>query len=96
MINNINYQRIFEDLNGNAREGAGFTERFYELPQEQRQLVEDIIDATYQQAVEDMLDPEVITDTMVLAGEMGTQLYNFANMLKNYVSDADHAGDTTP
>ena len=95
MINNINYQRIFEDLSGNAREGAGFTDRFYELPQEQRQLVEDIIDATYQQAVEDMLDPEVLTETMVLAGEMGTQLYSFANMLKNYVSNTDQDGNSS-
>jgi len=30
-----------------------------------------------------VLDPEVLQETAALAGEMGAQLYNFANMIQS-------------
>ncbi len=88
--NNINYQQIFEqELNHTVRDNAGMTERFYELPHEQRMFVEGLIDVAYNQAVVDALDTDVLTETTELAAEMGTQLYNFANMLSAYLSPKD-------
>ncbi len=90
MSNNINYQLIFEqELDHNVRENAGMTERFYELPHEQRMLIEGLIDAAYGQAVSDALDTDVLNETAELSAEMGTQLYNFANMLQAYLSAKD-------
>ena len=52
-------------------------------------LVEELIDAGYRRAVEDALDTEVLGETAALAGEMGTQLYNFANMIQSYLAKTD-------
>ena len=90
MTNTINYQQIFEEEVGHiAREGAGLDKRFFELPHDQRVFVEELIDAGYRRAMEEALDPEVLGDTAVLAAEMGTQLYNFANMLQVYLTEQD-------
>jgi hypothetical protein len=89
---NINYQQIFEEeLNDTTKESADFTARFYELSNEKRMLAEELIDAAYKRALEDLLDPEVISDTVSLAGEMGTQLYNFANMLQAYLAQQEES-----
>ena len=90
MTNIINYQRIYEEeLNHLVRENAGFADRFYDLDEPQRRLVQALIDTTYEQAVADALDPEVLSETAELAAEMGTQLYNFANMLQVYLNKTD-------
>lgn len=90
MTHNINYQRIFEEeLNHVVRENAGMGDRFFELTNSQRMFVESLIDIAYEQAVSDALDPEVLNETADLAGEMGTQLYNFANMLQVYLNSSD-------
>jgi hypothetical protein len=90
MTNNINYQQIFEEEVGHTtREGAGLDERFFELPHAKRMLVEELVDAGYRRALEEVLDPEVIAETAGLAAEMGTQLYNFANMLQVYLTEQD-------
>jgi len=90
MTNIINYQRIYEEeLNQLVRENAGLADRFYDLDEPQRRLVQALIDTTYEQAVADALDPEVLSETAELAAEMGTQLYNFANMLQVYLNKTD-------
>ena len=90
MTQNINYQRIFEEeLSHMVRENAGMGDRFFELTNSQRMFVESLIDIAYEQAVSDALDPEVLNETADLAGEMGTQLYNFANMLQVYLNSSD-------
>ena len=77
MTQTINYQHIFEqEVNHVARESAGLSERFFDL---------SLIDAAYSQAISDALNPELLADTADLAGEMGTQLYNFANMVQTYL-----------
>ena len=86
MTQTINYQHIFEqEVNHVARESAGLSERFFDLPDDHRMLVESLIDAAYSQAISDALNPELLADTADLAGEMGTQLYNFANMVQTYL-----------
>ena len=90
MTNNINYQQIFEEeISEHTKSSANLAERFFELPYEQRCLVESLMDAAYQRAVDDAFNPEVVLETAELAGEMGAQLYNFANMLQTYLSDPD-------
>ena len=86
MTHNINYQRIFEEeLNHVVRENAGMGDRFFELTNSQRMFVESLVDIAYEQAVSDALDPEVLNETADLAGEMGTQLYNFSNLIAAYL-----------
>ncbi len=82
----INYQQIYEDeVSDPNRESLEWSPRFYELSHQQRMIIEQLIDAGYRRALEDALDPSLLEDTAALAGEMGTQLYNFANMLNTYV-----------
>ena len=66
------------------------TDRFYELSHHHRMLVEELVDIGYRRALEDALDPELLGDTASLAGEMGTQLYNFANMLQAYLQEQNN------
>ena len=89
MKNNIlNYQQIFEDeVSDSVRTSLELTPRYYELSHHHRMFIEELVDAGYRRALEDALDPEVLGDTAALAGEMGTQLYNFANMLSVYLSE---------
>ena len=82
----INYQQIYEDeLNDNVKTSLELPRGFFELSHQKRMMVEELIDLGYQRAVDDVLDPEVLNDTAALSAEMGTQLYNFANMLYAYM-----------
>tara|TARA_Y100001973_G_C5129792_1_gene297110 strand:- start:147 stop:434 length:288 start_codon:yes stop_codon:yes gene_type:complete len=95
MTQNINYQLILEEeVNHLVRENAGFGERFYELSNENRLFLEAVIDAAYGQAISDALNTEVLNDTAELSAEMGTQLYNFANMLQTYLNTQDDPEQT--
>ena len=64
------------------------------LDKEGRELARDS-DATAalveerERAVEENLDTSVLEETAALAAEMGTQLYNFANMLATYLNADD-------
>ena len=85
---NINYQQIFEDdISSTLREQTGFESRFFELTNSHRLLVEELIEAGYRRALEDALDPEVLSDTAAMAAEMGTQMYAFANLLESFMGD---------
>ena len=66
------------------------TDRFFELSHQQRMLVEELVDIGYRRALEDALNPELLADTAALAGDMGTQLYNFANMLQAYLQEQNN------
>ena len=84
--NTINYQQIYEEeLSESLKTSLEKPARFFELSHQDRRLVEEL---------EDALNPEVLQDTASLAGEMGTQLYNFANLLQNYL-DEQNSGDDT-
>lgn len=90
MSNNINYQSIYEnEVSSNLLESLERPSRFYELSSQDRMLVEELIDAGYRRAIEEALDTEVLGETADLAGEMGTQLYNFANLLQSYLAKTD-------
>ena len=90
----INYQQVYEEeLSHTLKESLGKLNRFFELTGADQQLVEALVDAGYQRAVEDALDPDLLADTADLAGEMGTQLYNFANMLKAYMAEQKSGED---
>ena len=51
--------------------------------------MEELIDCGYRRAIEDALDPEVLGETAALAGEMGTQLYHFANLVQAYLASSE-------
>jgi len=87
MTNTINYQQIFEDeVASTLRQKNGMEDRFYELDHDARLLVEELIEAGYRRAVEDVLDPELLSETSAMAGEMGTQLYAFANLVQTFLN----------
>tara|TARA_Y100001937_G_C6959786_1_gene258342 strand:+ start:154 stop:450 length:297 start_codon:yes stop_codon:yes gene_type:complete len=91
---NINYQQIYEDqLTDAIRSSLELPRGYYELSHQQRMMIEEMIDAGYRRAVEDALDPVILNDTAALAAEMGTQLYNFANVLGDYLKDIDALDD---
>ena len=92
----INYQQIYEDeLTETVKDTLELPRGFYELEDQSRQMIEQMIDAGYQRAVEDALDPVVLNDTAALAAEMGTQLYNFANVIGEYLNNLDEAVEPT-
>jgi len=95
MATKINYQQIFEEeVNHTIRGSLELPERFYELSHQHRLLIEDLVDIGYRRAIEDALDPEMLADTAALAGEMGSQLYNFANMVQTYLGAQEDRGDS--
>ena len=86
----INYQQVYEeDIDSGIKSSLEMSDRFFELSHQQRMLIEDLIDIGYKRAIEDALDPEVLADTAALAGDMGTQLYNFANLINSYLPNPD-------
>lgn len=88
---NINYQQIYEEeISDNIKTSLEMTDRFFELSHQQRMLVEELVDIGYRRALEDALNPELLADTAALAGDMGTQLYNFANMLQAYLQEQNN------
>ena len=94
MATNINYQQIYEqELSEGVKASLEKTSRFFELSHQDRMFVEELIDSGYRRAIEDALDPEVLNDTASLAGEMGTQLYHFANLLQTYVELSNKDGE---
>ena len=81
-----NYQQIYEEeLTAQLKESLEFPDRFFELSENQRRLVEELVDHGHSAALEHALDTEVLEETAALAGEMGTQLYNFANMIAGHL-----------
>ena len=95
MKNDINYQQIYEDeVSSNLKESLEWPARFYELPHQQRMVVEELVDIGYRRALTEALDPEILEATAELAGEMGAQLYNFANMLGAHLAD-QHTDEST-
>jgi hypothetical protein len=92
----INYQQIYEtEITGFIRSSLELPDRFYELSHQHRLLIEELIDVGYRRAVEDALNPEVLADTAALAAEMGTQLYNFANMMQAYLHEQNNEDNGT-
>ena len=83
----INYQRIYEEaVSDSLKQSLELPSRFYELPNQTRLLVEELVDFGYQIAVEDALDSEVLAETSDLAGEMSSQLKGLQNVLQGYLS----------
>jgi len=86
----LNYQQIYEEevslvLNVMQATDLKWSQRYYELSDHQRRLVEAMIDAGYQRAVTDAMDPEVLEETAVLSVDMAEQLTGFSNMIKSYL-----------
>tara|TARA_R110002126_G_scaffold55832_5_gene149746 strand:+ start:721 stop:1011 length:291 start_codon:yes stop_codon:yes gene_type:complete len=95
MSDNINYQYIYEEeLSSATRESLELPVRFYDMSHQNRRMVEELIDAGYRRAVEEVLNPEILGDTAALAADMGTQLYNFANMLQVYTKHVGSVEET--
>ena len=87
------YQRIYEDeVTDSLKDSLEMPDRFYDLSHQQRMFVTELVDIGSKIAVEENLDPTVLEETAALAAEMGTQLYNFANMLATYLKTDDEKG----
>ena len=86
----INYQRIYEeDISETTKSSLELADRYFELTNNQRLLVDDLIDAGHQSAIESALDQEVLEETAALAADMGTQLYTFANVIQGYINSTN-------
>ena len=96
-MNNINYKQIYEEeLTSTIKDSLEKPRFFGDLSHQDRMMVEELVDIGFRRAIEDVLDPEVVSETAALAGEMGTQLYHFANLLQQYMGmDAENTGDET-
>ena len=89
---NINFQQIYEDeIEEVTKELLKYPRRYTELPQETQRLVEDLITAGYQRALEDALDPTVFEETSALSKEMGDQLSSMANLIDTFLSQKNNA-----
>jgi hypothetical protein len=87
MTTNINYQQIFEEeVSDTLRNQLGLGTRFYELTNDQRLFVEELVEAGYQRAIEDALDRDVLEETATLTVEMAGQLNGFADLLRSYLN----------
>ena len=81
------YQRIYEDeVSDNLKDSLEMPDRYYDLSHQQRMFITELVDIGNRTAVEENLDTSVLEETAALAAEMGTQLYNFANMLNGYLN----------
>lgn len=90
MSSTINYQRIYEeDISETTKSSLELADRYFELTNNQRLLVDDLIDAGHQSAIESALDQEVLEETAALAADMGTQLYTFANVIQGYINSTN-------
>ena len=86
MAQSFNYQQIYEEeLSEHIKRSLELPSRFYELSHQQRMMVEELVDFGAKEAIVQVLDPEVLQETAALAGEMGTQLYQFANMIHTHL-----------
>ena len=93
-MQNINYQHIYEnEVSHTLIDSLELPDRFGELPQQHRLMIEELVEAGYRRAVQDALDPEVLSETVALAAEMGGQLYNFANMITTHLASGDDIVD---
>ena len=90
--NTINYQQIYEDeVNQTTLDSLEWSNKWFELSNHHRMLIQDLIDLGYSRAVEDALDPEVMTETAELSIDMAAQLQSFADILRAYTTLAtDH------
>ena len=80
-----NYALIYEENVSPHIKDSMEMPRFYsDLSAQMRQFIEELVDFGAQQAVEAVLDPEVMESTAELAADMGTQLYQFANMIRSH------------
>jgi len=84
---NINYQRIYEEvLSDSIKTSLELPSRFYELSHQKRMMIEELVDAGYQIAVEDALDTEVLSETSAIASEMSNQLKSLESVIDSYLS----------
>ncbi len=83
----VNYQQIYEEEIPNLiKDSLGLSNRFYDLSNNGRQLVEELIDAGSRSAIASALDPETLGITSDLAGEMSDQLKRLQTALDVYLS----------
>ncbi len=89
---NINFQQIFEDeVNQTTIDSLEWANKWYDLSNQHRLIIEELITLGYNRAVEDALDPEVMSETADLSIDMAAQLRSFSEMLRAYTpSDDEH------
>jgi hypothetical protein len=96
MTTDDNYKRIYEDEMSNTIKDSLEMPRFFsELSHQMRMFVGELVDQGARQATEAVLDPEIMTETAELAADMGSQLYQFANMLRSYGITTDESDGET-
>jgi len=83
--NTINYQQIYEDeVNQTTLDSLEWPTKWYDLSNQHKMIVEQLVTLGYNRAVEDALDPDVMTETAELSIDMAKQLESFSEMLRAY------------
>jgi hypothetical protein len=85
-MKNINYQQIYEDdITHSLRERLSWGDRFYELEHDQRLMIEELLEAGYNRALEDALDPDLLSETAALTTEVASQLQGVSKLIASYL-----------
>ena len=82
----LNFQQVYEEtIEDMTKELLHLPRHYVDLSNDQRRLVDDLLDAGYQQAIEDALDPTVLEETSELAKEMSNQLASFSGLIESFL-----------
>lgn len=90
---NINFQQIYEDeIDDMVKELLQLPRRFGELSHENQRLVQDLLTAGYERALQDALDPTILEETSALSQEMSTQLASFSELVNSFLGNQNLTG----
>jgi hypothetical protein len=88
---NINFQQVYEnELEEVTKELLQYPRHYSDLPHEVQRLVEDLITAGYQRALDDALDPAVLEETSALSKEMSSQLTSMSTLIESFLSQKNN------
>tara|TARA_R100000734_G_C3314352_1_gene105915 strand:+ start:770 stop:1030 length:261 start_codon:yes stop_codon:yes gene_type:complete len=83
----INYSQVYGDeIDEVVKDNAELPRHFSDLSPEIQRLFEVAVDAGYQRALEDALDPELLEETSTFSLEMSEQLSQFASFLDRFLN----------
>jgi hypothetical protein len=86
-MKNINYAQVYGDeVDEVVKDSVNLPRHFSELSPEIQRLFEVAVDAGYQRAIEDALDPELLEETSTFSQEMSDQLSQFASFLDRFLN----------
>jgi thymidylate kinase len=83
----INYSQVYgNEIDEVVKDNVELPRHFSDLSPEIQRLFEVAVDAGYQRALEDALDPELLEETSTFSQEMSEQLSQFASFLDRFLN----------